>query len=130
MGGLKGLAVLLFGRLLVPTVAFEEAFFRDYAHEVLAVVGDSVPVCLLGGLVSHSAIEGALASGFALVQMARALIHDPGLVERIRGTLAACSADHAADIEDHVSGCTHCNACVVSTLSPGLPSGCVLRSGK
>eukprot|EP00040_Diaphanoeca_grandis_P003078 m.23681 g.23681 ORF g.23681 m.23681 type:complete len:480 (+) comp14308_c0_seq1:125-1564(+) len=138
MGGVKGLAVLLFGSVLVPTVPFEEAFFRDYAQTILEEVGvddngnPDIPICLLGGIVSHSAIEGALANGFACVQMARALIHNPRFVNDIKASLIVTNANHdcdnrtAIDMEDIQSGCTHCNQCVVSTLNPTLPFGCVL----
>lgn len=138
----KGLAVLLFGRWLVPEVPFEEAFFRDYARAILrelrCVPADSsngalqCKVCLLGGLSSFSAVEGALADGFDFVQMARALIHDPALVRRYEQVLSASSIEDddrqrcGGDIEDIVSGCTHCNHCVVATLDPTSMNGCIL----
>lgn len=79
--GIKGFAVLLFGPFLVPTVPFEECFFRDYANEIKHAVQNytfrygnnqskklknEVPLCLVGGVISHSAMEGAIHDGFAV----------------------------------------------------------------
>lgn len=140
LGGLKGLAVRLLGPLLVPTVPFEECFFRDQANAVREAVGPGCPVCLLGGITSLSAIEGAVCDGFDLVQMARALIHNPSLVrdierhldEQLPEAIAERASAHAgrpgaADVEDVKSGCNHCNECVVATLDPKRDSRCVLR---
>jgi hypothetical protein len=46
----KSIALLCFGWAYVPEVPFEEAFFRGHARAVLAAVGQSVPVVLIGGV--------------------------------------------------------------------------------
>ncbi|CAH1782551.1 unnamed protein product [Owenia fusiformis] len=119
-GMAKKLAVTLFGRWFVPTIPFEEAFFRESAREFLKSV-DNIPVCLLGGITSLSTMEGAMSEGFSLVQMARALIHDPNMVKNIEDALS-----HNKNIEIK-SGCTHCNECVIATLDPNRGINCPIR---
>ena len=113
-----------------------------------------VAVLALGGLVSLRGVEGALAHGFGAVQMARALIRQPDLVHRFRRAAAAAaaaakakaaaaaaaevpdsaSAVAAAEVAaanaaaaDGVSPCTHCNVCVLASLTPEVSSRCHLR---
>ena len=78
----KGIAVLLFGKWLVPEIALEPCFFRAGARAILSSVR-AVPVCVLGGINGLGAIEGAMKEGFAMVQMARALIREPFFVKRL-----------------------------------------------
>ena len=77
-GMLKRLATLLLGPLFVPTTEFEACFFRREARMVKNSV--SIPVCLIGGVISLPVVEGALREHFACVQMARAIIRNPNIV--------------------------------------------------
>ena len=79
-----------------------------------------VQVCLLGGVDSLAVAEGAVREGFALVQMARALVREPDFVARIQRTLALPDAKR----QDVRSRCIHCNLCVIATIDPSAPAGC------
>jgi len=159
LGGTKGLAVLLFGWWLVPQIRFEECFFLEEARHVLQALvaaSSNVPVCLVGGVVSLSAIEGCLDEGFELVQMARALIQNPNMVNDIRQSLPTTSVSIATTHHEKnghdlntttrpdttlqndndkntnakkniLSGCTHCNECVISTLDASRGMHCPIK---
>ena len=73
----------------------------------------STPLILLGGITELPTIEMALAEGFAFVAMARALLREPDLPNRMQADAATTSL------------CIHCNKCM-----PTIYSGtrCVLVS--
>ena len=71
-----------FGKILVPSVPFKEAYFYDDALKFREAV--RVPLIYVGGLVARDKIEMVLDSGFQFVAMARALIHEPGFVNRMK----------------------------------------------
>lgn len=85
-------------------LTFRELYFLEAAAQVRAATG--VRLGYLGGVQSLSAAQVALDAGFDAVVMARALVHDPALVERWR-------ADPT-----HRSGCTACNRCVAVMYGP------------
>ncbi len=96
----------LFGRLLVQEYPFQEGFLLDEARRMRAAV--RLPLMLLGGLKSLATVERALADGFELVGMGRALLHDPDLPRKMeRGELAA-------------SGCVPCNECIAEMDRGGV----------
>jgi 2,4-dienoyl-CoA reductase (NADPH2) len=100
-------------RLWEPKVSFHELYFMEHSRQVRAAV--RMPLAYLGGVTSLAGVEQALAEGFDCVVMARALIHDPQLVNKFRsGTVTR-------------SGCTACNECVVMMYTPGGTS-CVLQA--
>jgi len=78
---------------------FEEAFFLANALQVRAEV--SLPLMLLGGITRLETMERAMALGFDLVAMGRALIREPDLVARMEKRVAAAGI------------CNACNRCVV-----------------
>ena len=98
-------------RLWEPKVRFRELYLRSYSHRIRQQV--SVPLAYLGGAKSMDGIAQLREDGFDAVVMGRALLHDPNLVDAFgRG-------------EKQESGCTACNACVVTMYSPG-GTHCVL----
>ena len=99
-------------RLWEPKIQFHEMYFLEHSRKIRAAV--KLPLAYLGGAKSMAGIEQAMSDGFDCVAMGRALIHDPGLVNKFRSGAAT------------VSGCTACNECVVSMYSPG-GTHCVLR---
>ena len=99
-------------RLWEPKVTFHENYFMEHSRKVRAAV--KMPLAYLGGVKSVAGIEQAMGEGFDCVVMARALIHDPQLVNKFRSG------------EVKTSGCTACNECVVMMYTPGGTS-CVLR---
>jgi 2,4-dienoyl-CoA reductase-like NADH-dependent reductase (Old Yellow Enzyme family) len=88
----------LVGRRFLPEYPFEEAFFLPYARQFRAAL--SMPLVLLGGIDRLDTVERALAEGFEFVAMARALLREPDLVNRM--------AEGAAT----ESLCIHCNKCM------------------
>ncbi|NUS43232.1 MAG: NADH:flavin oxidoreductase [Mycobacteriaceae bacterium] len=86
------------GRAFLREYPFREAYLLDRARRFRAEL--SLPLILLGGVTSKSTMDTALAEGFDLVAMARALLIEPDLPARLR-------ADPTVQ-----SRCTHCNLCV------------------
>ena len=67
---------------MIPTVPFKEAYFLEDAMKFRA--GIKIPLVYVGGLVSREKIDEVLNDGFEAVQMARALLNEPGFVNRMR----------------------------------------------
>ena len=97
---LAKVGLALFGRVVVKTYPFEEAYFLDEARVVREAVG--LPLVLVGGLVSRASIERAMSAGFDFAALARPLIAQPDFVDRLR----------RGELE--VSPCDQCNTCVAS----------------
>ena len=101
------MAKLQFALLKLSTpkdVKFRELYLLEAARQVRASVG--MPLAYLGGVLSRIAAESVLDAGFEAIVMARALIHDPDLINRFR-----------ADPAFH-SGCIACNRCVAAMYGP------------
>jgi 2,4-dienoyl-CoA reductase-like NADH-dependent reductase (Old Yellow Enzyme family) len=90
-------------RRMMPEYPFEEAFFLPYARQFRAAL--KLPLILLGGITRLDTVERALAEGFSLVAMARALLREPDLIGRMRSGAATESL------------CVHCNKCVPTIYS-------------
>jgi 2,4-dienoyl-CoA reductase-like NADH-dependent reductase (Old Yellow Enzyme family) len=88
----------LTAKRFMPEYPFEEAFFLPYARQFRAAL--SMPLVLLGGINRLETVRRALDEGFPLVAMGRALLREPGLVERWR----------KGDARDAL--CVHCNKCI------------------
>ena len=99
------------GHRFLRSYPYEEAFFLPYARQFRSAL--STPLILLGGITELPTIEMALAEGFAFVAMARALLREPDLPQRMQADAATPSL------------CIHCNKCM-----PTIYSGtrCVLVS--
>jgi 2,4-dienoyl-CoA reductase-like NADH-dependent reductase (Old Yellow Enzyme family) len=93
----------LVGRRFLVEYPFEEAFFLPYARQFLAAV--DLPLILLGGIDRLDTIEQALAEGFAFVAMARALLREPDLPNRMREGRTRSGI------------CIHCNKCMPTIYS-------------
>jgi 2,4-dienoyl-CoA reductase-like NADH-dependent reductase (Old Yellow Enzyme family) len=91
-------AVRLYTRKIFPSYPFEEAFFLPLARRFRAEL--AMPLILLGGINRRDTIDAAMAEGFEFVAMARALLREPDLVNRLAG--------HEAE----AGVCIHCNRCV------------------
>lgn len=87
-----------------PEVTFKEMYFLDNSRQIRAAV--DLPLAYVGGSKSLANAEQLVAEGFDCVVMARALIHDPALVNKFRsGELTQ-------------SGCDNCNGCVAYIYHP------------
>lgn len=85
-------------------IRFRELYFLDAARQVRAAVRCALGY--VGGVLSLDAARQILDEGFEAVVMARALVHDPALVNRFR-------ADPG-----HRSACDSCNRCVALMYTP------------
>ncbi len=111
-GPIVGLGVRAFGRRILPELPFEEAFFLPFARQFRREL--DMPLILLGGINERATIDGALGEGFEFVAMARALLREPDLVNRM------------ATSPNPVGLCVHCNKCMATIYSR---TRCVLATG-
>ncbi|MBA3654573.1 MAG: NADH:flavin oxidoreductase [Actinobacteria bacterium] len=91
-------AFRLTSRKFMPAYPFEEAFFLPTARRFRGAL--TIPLILLGGITTRATVEQAMAEGFDFVAIGRALLREPGLVNRWR----------AGDVSESL--CTHCNKCI------------------
>lgn len=86
-------------------------FFREYPYRDAYLLREArlfraeltIPLILLGGITNRTTMDLAMAEGFECVAMARALLAEPDLVNRI-----------AAEGSQVRSACTHCNQCMAT----------------
>lgn len=107
-----GLGLRVIGRRMFRTYPFQEAFFLPLARQFREAL--AIPLILLGGINRLDTVESALDEGFDFVAMARALLREPGLVNRFRD-------DQAGE-----GLCVHCMKCMPTVYSG---THCVLRDG-
>jgi 2,4-dienoyl-CoA reductase-like NADH-dependent reductase (Old Yellow Enzyme family) len=88
----------LAGRKVLKQYPFREAYFRDQALRFRSAL--RLPLMLLGGINRLDTMERAMADGFEFVALARALLREPDLVDRLRSGRQASGA------------CIHCNLCM------------------
>jgi 2,4-dienoyl-CoA reductase-like NADH-dependent reductase (Old Yellow Enzyme family) len=96
-----GLAML--GKSLFKSYPYKPLYFLDLAKPFRAEL--NMPLVLLGGITDAPSMETAMEAGFQYVAMARALVREPDLVNKI-------VADRAT-----ASKCIHCNRCVASIFT-------------
>jgi 2,4-dienoyl-CoA reductase-like NADH-dependent reductase (Old Yellow Enzyme family) len=94
----KKVGLLLLGRVLVKAFPFREAYFLEDARIVRKAV--RMPLMLVGGLRRRSHMAEVVAEGFDLLALARPLIMEPDLVNRMRKG------------ETEASTCEPCNKCI------------------
>ena len=90
--------VRLFGRIMVPTVPYREAYFLEDALQFRQVV--KLPLIYVGGVTSLHKMEEILDAGFQALQMARALVRDTDFVNKL----------HSGELTS--SPCGHSNYCI------------------
>jgi 2,4-dienoyl-CoA reductase-like NADH-dependent reductase (Old Yellow Enzyme family) len=90
--------VRIAGRTRLHDYPYRDGYLLADAAKVRAEV--KLPLILLGGVTDRAVIDEAMTAGFAFVAMARALLREPDLVNRM-------AADAAV-----VSRCIHCNQCM------------------
>lgn len=103
--GLKNSLQFAFLEAITPkTAVFRELYFLEAARRVRAEVACAIGY--VGGVLGAAAAEQLLDEGFDAIVMARALVHEPGLVNRFR--------------EDPTgrSHCISCNRCVATMYTP------------
>ena len=96
--GYLPIGVRMVGKYMIPSVPFKEAYFLEDALKFRKAL--HMPLIYVGGLIARDKIEEVLNNGFQFVAMARALVNDPGFVNRMK-------TDAHARVD-----CGHSNYCV------------------
>jgi len=104
--------IQLAGGRFLRSYPYQEAYLLDRARQFRAAL--TMPLILLGGVTCSETIDLAMAEGFAFVAMARSLLREPDLVNRMRADRRTRSL------------CIHCNKCM-PTIYRG--THCVLAQG-
>jgi 2,4-dienoyl-CoA reductase-like NADH-dependent reductase (Old Yellow Enzyme family) len=97
------LGVQLFGRTRLHSYPYRDGYLLDDARHVRAAI--DLPMVLLGGVTNRTVMDEAMSAGFGFVAMARALLREPDLVNRLRADSAITSL------------CSHCNRCMPTIYS-------------
>ncbi|HEX4776610.1 MAG TPA: NADH:flavin oxidoreductase [Acidimicrobiia bacterium] len=97
------LGMRLFGKRFLIEYPWEEAYFLQYARQFRAAL--DMPLILLGGINRRETMDQAMRDGFAFVAMARALLREPDLLNKMQ--------KGASD----ESLCIHCNKCMPTIYS-------------
>ena len=92
------LGLKTFGRGFLRDYPYREGYLLDKAKQVRAAV--HLPMILLGGVSDRDTVDVAMTEGFEFVAMARALLREPDLINRMRSDTSTTSK------------CTHCNRCM------------------
>lgn len=92
------------GKMMVPTVPYQEVFFLDDAL-LFRKAMPGMKFIYVGGLVAGDKINEVLSHGFEAVQMARSLLNEPDFVNRLK------------DDPHHRCGCRHSNYCIARMYS-------------
>ena len=87
----------------VPKIEFKELYFWEYSTQIREAV--DLPLAYLGGVKSADNVAQCMDAGFEAVQLARALLREPDLVNRWRE-------------EGGQSLCDNCNSCVAYIYHP------------
>jgi 2,4-dienoyl-CoA reductase-like NADH-dependent reductase (Old Yellow Enzyme family) len=90
--------VRLFGRTRLHSYPYRDGFLLEDAKQVRAAV--ALPMILLGGVTNRAVMDEAMGAGFQFVAMARALLREPDLVNRLQADATGTSQ------------CIHCNRCM------------------
>lgn len=91
--------VRMCGKMMIPTMKYEEAFFLEDAIKFRQALPD-MKFIYVGGLVAGDKINEVLGHGFEAVQMARSLLNETDFVNRLR------------EDQHHRCGCGHSNYCI------------------
>ncbi|WP_063049982.1 NADH:flavin oxidoreductase [Nocardia arthritidis] len=101
--GLVKLGMKMFGNMVFRHYPYEPLYFRDYARQFRDEL--DMPLVLLGGITDLAGMNAAMDDGFEFVAMARALLREPDLINRIQSESAKQSL------------CIHCNLCAASIFT-------------
>ncbi|MEU8706853.1 NADH:flavin oxidoreductase [Streptomyces sp. NPDC048565] len=97
------LGVKLVGKRLLHSYPYRDAYLLEDARQIRAAV--KLPMILLGGITDRPAMDLAMREGFEYVAMARALLREPDLINRVRDDTATPSL------------CIHCNKCMPTNFT-------------
>ncbi|GAB2868524.1 NADH:flavin oxidoreductase [Nocardioides pacificus] len=97
------LGVKVIGKRLIKAYPYRDAYLLEDARQIRDAV--KLPMILLGGITDKASMDLAMNEGFQFVAMARSLLREPDLVNRIQ-------KDHAK-----ASLCIHCNKCMPTNFT-------------
>jgi 2,4-dienoyl-CoA reductase-like NADH-dependent reductase (Old Yellow Enzyme family) len=97
------LGVKLVGKRMLHSYPYTDAYLLEDARQIRAAV--DLPMVLLGGITDKPVMDRAMTEGFQFVAMARALLREPDLVNRIAKDAATPSL------------CIHCNKCMPTNFT-------------
>lgn len=96
--------VRMAGGMMIPKEPYKDLYFLDDAREFRKEL--KLPLIYVGGVVGRETADKVLdEEGFDFVQMGRALLNEPDMVNRMR------------DDERHRCGCDHINYCIARMYS-------------
>lgn len=98
--------MVMFGRFMVQKYPFERLFLLEGARQIRDAV--KIPVVYVGGVLSIDDMEQVIREGFGFVEVGRAAIRDPDLVNKLKRG------------EIHESDCDHCNRCIATMDAGGV----------
>jgi 2,4-dienoyl-CoA reductase-like NADH-dependent reductase (Old Yellow Enzyme family) len=110
------MGMALFGRLMVREYPFRELFLFNQSRLIKDAV--KIPVVYIGGVCSLDNLNEIMQNGFEFVQIGRATVRDPDIVQKMQ------SGDTAA------SDCDHCNRCVADMAVKGITCSSLTRGLK
>ena len=97
------LGMRMVGKRVLRSYPFEEAYLLPHARRFRAAL--EMPLILLGGINRRETLDLAMDEGFEFVAMARALLREPDLVNRMQADQTAAGV------------CIHCNQCMPTIYS-------------
>ncbi|MEO5652710.1 MAG: NADH:flavin oxidoreductase [Marmoricola sp.] len=97
------LGVKLVGKRLIREYPYRDNYLLEDARQIRAAV--DLPMVLLGGVTDRASMDEAMGNGFQFVAMARALLREPDLINRI------------ASQAETQSLCIHCNKCMPTNFT-------------
>jgi 2,4-dienoyl-CoA reductase-like NADH-dependent reductase (Old Yellow Enzyme family) len=111
MRPLLRLGVRMAGKAFLREYPYKTLYFLENATQFRAAL--SMPLVLLGGVTDRAGIDTGMREGFQFVAMARALLREPDLINRIQADASTASL------------CIHCNRCMptiyTGTRCPLIP---------
>ncbi|TDD50080.1 NADH:flavin oxidoreductase [Saccharopolyspora elongata] len=97
------LGVKLVGNKVLREYPYRDGYLLEDARQIRAAV--ELPMILLGGITNRGIMDQAMAEGFEFVAMARALLREPDLVNRIEADAGVRSL------------CNHNNRCMPTNFT-------------
>ncbi|MFD0211516.1 NADH:flavin oxidoreductase [Streptomyces hirsutus] len=97
------LGVRAVGKRFLRSYPYRDAYLLEGARQIRAAV--KLPMILLGGITDKPVMDLAMREGFEFVAMARALLREPDLVNRLRDDAGTPSL------------CIHCNKCMPTNFT-------------
>ncbi|WLQ32523.1 NADH:flavin oxidoreductase [Streptomyces castrisilvae] len=97
------LGVKLVGKRFLRSYPYRDGYLLEDARQIRAAV--KLPMILLGGITTKPVMDLAMREGFEFVAMARALLREPDLVNRMHDDATTPSL------------CIHCNKCMPTNFT-------------